>query len=202
MIVAEFDSGQIDDFLASFSGKALDQARMRAANKAAAMGKTEGSKRIRAVWNLKMATLSPRLTVIKTKSGMTPAKIRAQSYPLSFSHFGAFEEFALGSNYELHGRGATYKLLKGGGEKNMPDAFMQPTSSGHIGFFERMDKAVPRRRWSKKRINTWGVRPRLRIRDHKAITVASMFKQPKVLPHVEAKIAEVLPKEFYRLLSR
>ncbi len=198
MFLVEFDPRPLNDFLAYFSPQGLDKARMRAVNYAAARGKTEGSKRIRQVWELKAGILRPRIKVIKTNSGSKPATIRAQSRPLSLSLFYVEEEYGFGASNKLERRGVTYRIFKKGPEKHLPHDFLATTRSGHVGVFSRMDAPRPARRRSAK---SPMVRPRLRIRDRKVVSIPEMFKKKEVYPFVERKVQESLEKEFWRQLT-
>lgn len=179
-----------DEALAMFGPERVDKAKVRAANRAGARGKTLASKILRAEWNMKKRDLDAHMSFRPARKGVPEAYLRIASAPFPLGMFAAKDQ---------RPKGVSYKIKKQGGRKRLLHDFETFASSGHRLFLHRSGPKRPSLRRGGAMAGM--VRPRYPVAERKVITLASMFDRSAVYDPVEDLIGEVFEYEFARQLT-
>lgn len=147
---------QISQTYSNVSGDVLRQATSRALNRSASSGRTLSNSEIRRKYAISASVLQNVIRNTNSNSRNLEASIRASGAPLSWNYFGAKQEKASGTtSFNRRGvgssrlnrrarnnakRGVTAKILKSGGNVNLPTAFIQVANGGLTVFARGVNK--------------------------------------------------------------
>lgn len=147
---------QISQTYSNVSGDVLKQATSRALNRSASSGRTLSNSEIRRKYAISASVLQNIIKNTNSTSRNLEASIRASGAPLSWNYFGAKQEQASGTtSFNRRGvvssrlnrrartnakRGVTAKILKSGGNVNLPTAFIQVANGGITVFARGVNK--------------------------------------------------------------
>lgn len=205
---------RISETYSNISGDILRQATSRALNRSASSGRTLSNAEIRRKYAISASVLQNIIKNTNSTSRNLEASIRASGAPLSWNYFGAKQEQAQGTtSFNRRGvassrlnrrsrsnakRGVTAKILKSGGEVNLPTAFIQVANGGITVFARGRNKGGGEGFEFSK--------PRLPIGNITTLSVPMMFANEDVLSITTKKVIEVLDKritvELNYLLSK
>lgn len=191
---------RISETYSNISGDILRQATSRALNRSASSGRTLSNAEIRRKYAISASVLQNVIKNTNSTSRNLEASIRASGAPLSWNYFGAKQEQAQGTtSFNRRGiassrlnrrsrsnvkRGVTAKILKSGGEVNLPTAFIQVANGGITVFARGRNKGGGEGFEFSK--------PRLPIGNITTLSVPMMFANEDVLNVTTKKVIEVL----------
>jgi len=191
---------RISETYSNISGDILRQATSRALNRSASSGRTLSNAEIRRKYAISASVLQNIIKNTNSTSRNLEASIRASGAPLSWNYFGAKQEQAQGTtSFNRRGvassrlnrrsrsnakRGVTAKILKSGGEVNLPTAFIQVANGGITVFARGRNKGGGEGFEFSK--------PRLPIGNITTLSVPMMFANEDVLNSTTKKVIEVL----------
>ena len=200
----------IDEARKLFSPEKFKKASTRAVGKALDKSLTTASRQIRQKWNIKKKALetnalipTPPLAKRLRFIGDVPVGyLTARSRPLSWRFFGGVQV----------AKGVKVKISKWSTMKTRPDSFWATNLQGEsgnqaagYGFVTKYNKRIKRKRAPRSdrkfKPKDSGVKPRLKLRFNRVITVASMFKQTNAYNPTIKIAGETWQKEFIRQLT-
>lgn len=191
---------RISETYSNVSGDILRQATSRALNRSASSGRTLSNAEIRRKYAISASVLQNIIKNTNSTSRNLEASIRASGAPLSWNYFGAKQEQAQGTtSFNRRGvassrlnrksrsnakRGVTAKILKSGGEVNLPTAFIQVANGGITVFARGRNKGGGEGFEFSK--------PRLPIGNITTLSVPMMFANNDVMDVTTKRVIEVL----------
>lgn len=184
-----------------FGDEKFKKASGRAVKKALDKSYTEMTRRITAKWNIKKKDLASVITKRMSYVGDYPTGyLTARSRSLSWRFFGAKQV----------AKGVSVKVTKSGGRKLHLDSFYtsnlrgtNPDQKAGYGFVSKVSGKYVRKRDVRsdaKNKQTY-IRPRLKIKMQRVITVASMFGQVNAFNPTVKVAGDTWLKEFTRQLT-
>lgn len=203
---------QISEQYGNISGDLLKQATSRALNRSASSGITLSNAEIRRKYAISASVLQNVIRNTNSTANNLEASIRASGAPLSWNYFGAkqekFSQFAVGggtktmdghTSFSRRGigvsrlvrradknakKGVTAKILKSGGEVNLPTAFIQMANGGLTVFARGRNKGSGE--------GFEFAKERLPIGNITTLSVPMMFANSDVMDTTTKRIVEVL----------
>lgn len=186
----------LDEALATLDPKLVGPAARRSVNIVTKSGRTAASDQIRKVWNIKKAELDARINVVEARATQTGAQIIFGGRGIATAYFDAVQ-FTANVARRVTKKGTTTKArkkvyelqgvrteVKVGKRVELPGAFLVKLKSGHVGVFHRLPGTRMRKK-NKEQILEKGV-----------VSVATMFKQPRVYAAFLNRVYEQWQKVF------
>jgi len=196
------------------TAEAILKAEATTLNKMAERAKTTGVRAITDNYNIKRGELvntstgGTRFNIIRAARGDGFSELRISGRPISLTYFGAKQTTkgskSILSRYakkegkrESKFSGVTVKIMKGGKTNQFAGSFIATVKAGgrgtHIGVFQHGRPKEGKRKWGQ---------PQLHIEERAMVSIPSMFKNERVLPLVEKRVNEDMPKVFRHELER
>ncbi len=197
------------EMMRALEPKRLERAAELSVNDTARKVKPEGSRRVRAIWNVKAKDLNRHFKMKLAKNGDLSAVLFVSGRPMSLAKFGAkgvrdvrggvVTQTARSGRFQKRSRaarGVTVEIERGK-KTRLPHAFLATVAAGrtgtHVGVFEREVKGKShhrRRPWS------------LPIVERQTITVPAMFAQRRIQKGLDRFIDDHLAKNLNRHMAR
>ena len=184
---------QLSKLTAQLSAEQTALATARAINHTIAKGKTEASRQIRSVYNIKAKEVGKAISITKSTRTSLEGSINISGSPMPIIAFSPRQT-----------RKGVAVTIKKGSRKVIQRAFIQRMKSGHTGVYARGEYGSDGFKFRRKRAKKTG--PDLPIQELLTTSVPQAFQADAVIRAVgtklEAGLASRLEHEFRHIISK
>lgn len=184
---------QLSKLTAQLSPENVALGTARAINHTIAKGKTEASRQIRSVYNIKAKEVGKAISITKSTRTSLEGSINISGSPMPIVAFSPRQT-----------RKGVAVTIKKGSRKTIQRAFIQTMKSGHRGVYARGTYGSDGFKFRRRRVKTSG--PDLPIQELLTTSVPQAFQSQTVITAVGAKLeaglASRLEHEFKHIISK
>lgn len=171
----------------------------RSMNRAIDSGRTEGSKKLREIYNIKARDVKDSIRIFKAPSNSLKAEMKITGKPLPIKYF----------NPRQTAQGVVFKIKKGV-QRRIRSGFIATMASGHIGVFARGQyqgtsfsfRTIAQKNRKKDSTLKQNVYPDLNINEMQTISLPRSFSKEPVISAVMKRMGDVFNTRLQHELKR